>query len=157
MYHIVEKHHLGVGDVVQVWSVRANPEENRDNDDNYDSDEFHLVFVLVKRRDHIPEEDGRKESTSTNGGSSSTTPNELQLSVELVKIVNFVSVWPIDNEKYIFVFVAGSRKRIISDEVYGKHSRLEQCGSNSKPSAGRLLPSIESSHSLITSLQRQQK
>ncbi|KAM1053027.1 hypothetical protein ACFX2I_000530 [Malus domestica] len=80
MCHFVEKHHLGVRDVVQVWSVRANPEENTDNDDNYDSDEFHLVFVLVKKRDHIPEEDGRKESptttsTSTNGGSSSTSPN----------------------------------------------------------------------------------
>lgn len=56
--------------------------------------------------------------------------NELQSSVELVKLVNFVSVWPIDNEKYIFVFVAGSSKRIISDEVYGKHSRLGQCVSN---------------------------
>ncbi|KAM1053080.1 hypothetical protein FF1_000599 [Malus domestica] len=84
-FGIVERHSLGVGDVVQVWSFRAtNPKYKIKDGDHGDhdhltcnDDQLHLALVLVERGDRLLEEGGSKEGgTSTGGVSSSMSNNE---------------------------------------------------------------------------------
>ncbi|KAM1053026.1 hypothetical protein FF1_000551 [Malus domestica] len=83
--HIVKKHGLGKGDVVQVWSFQAIPNDTENgielhlaNMQKGDDGELHLALVLVKRGDQVLEEEGSKGSlaiASTNGRSSSVCNN----------------------------------------------------------------------------------
>lgn len=83
--HIVKKHCLGKGDVVQVWSFQAIPKVT-ENDGSFTwricrkvmMVKLHLALVLVKRGDQVLEGEGSKGSlviASTNGRSSSVRKN----------------------------------------------------------------------------------
>ncbi|TQE04546.1 hypothetical protein C1H46_009853 [Malus baccata] len=90
--HIVKKHRLGKGDVVQVWSFQAIPNDIENgsqlhlaNMQKGDYGELHLALVLVKRDDQVLEEEGSKGSlaiASTNGRSSSVCNNGASGSVQ---------------------------------------------------------------------------
>ncbi|KAB2597644.1 hypothetical protein D8674_000564 [Pyrus ussuriensis x Pyrus communis] len=84
-FGIVEKHSLGVGDVVQVWSFRATYPKYKIKDGDHgdhdhlthNDDQLHLALVLVERGDRLLKEGSSKEGgTSTGGVSSSMSSNE---------------------------------------------------------------------------------